>query len=271
MIRKSIALIFFLFFNDSHATEVAHAHLDKYDGIFEIRSQGHVVGNFKVSIKNDGKVAKEGEESIAFTIQLEDIRLSTDITGVNKLKCSHEGGADQEINLLSKDGKYRTEDIHIPLAKSFYSQKRNGEFSVTLTFQLRGVPIVFDKVDIIIVPEINIAADRDTVDFGTLFYDNNRVYGPNREVILYYKILNNGKCFISSRNGFCLKHPNGDLIEYAIGKGELAFINQNITMLTLDAHGTTYRLELNVDSYSRDIPSSGNYQDSLTISFLPNE
>lgn len=271
MTKKLVFFLCLLFSNCACSMKVADVRLEN-NNAFEIKSGDAVIGHFAIEIKKDGRVVRQNNESISFIIKLKDLELGKNSPNSCKLKCSPEGGMDQEVDLVVENGKCSTKNIHITLGKSFYSQKKNNRFSLILRFQLIDSPVVFDEVKLVVVPEISISVDRNTVDFGTLIYDNNRVYGgEDKYVIVNYTVFNDGACLISSKNGFSLKHSDGSSIKYNIGNGELTPINDRTKTLNLEAHKTVYSLKFNIDYYCRNMPSAGDYGDSLIVQISSNE
>ncbi|MDR2107439.1 MAG: hypothetical protein LBO73_02895 [Holosporaceae bacterium] len=274
-LKSSAAICGVVFAADVYSA-VKVASVLNNDDTFCVSSHAAVVGYFYVRVRNNGEVIREDNGTLSFSVELKLKNADKNkpfLLSEERIICSSEAGEECAVGIFAEDNGYSTEAVRVSVREDFYSSKRNEQFEIILNFRQPGSSLNFEEVRLSIVPKADISLDRNVIDFGTLLYDGGGIRGNAQEAELKCIILNDGRCTISSDNGFYLKQRNGaGRIKYNVEcEEQQKSIDDKTKVLSLLRKKTTYRIKFTIDRNSRGIPPAGSYEDCPVIAVMPNE
>lgn len=239
------------------ADKVANITVESSQNEFKIRDTDQSdkeIGTFKIDIINE--TIRLTDKGLEFNV-----KITPTIDVVIKYK-------NEEIKKTDEETKF-TECIE-------YQDLHNHSFYKTLKFSSEKQNIRFEEVRLFIDPRIELKIESSNlVDFGKILWNNGYITALNSPVVCFsYSILRNTTCKVESKHNFKLKHKNKDeFIEYTLKIQGAARQDLNIenNEFQLSNREKEFSAQFDIRTFMGHIPTSGNWEDTVTFSIVCNK
>jgi hypothetical protein len=222
------------------------------DEFFSVRNASDdEVGKFKVEIYENARKNPDG--SISFVIKLRDIEFPSSDWVIYY--------GDQKIE--PRDGSSGKDVFTVSIP---HDELKNEKFIHSLKLSSNDAAAILEEIKFMITPNAFLESDVKEVQFGSLTYSNQHIYGNKQSVSFKYSVLKGVQCKILSANQFRLRHEN-NYISYSVDAGphECEKLSEEMKVFQLDSQNSAFTIAFDPSGYCEKMPVAGDYEDYLTI------